>query len=201
MKKQQFVFVLILFLIIILSAGCTSKNNNVATLRVNQDSNYVETFEDLSLGNIFDFEFTLPEAENKWVNLWVDSYVDGVKQADPLISLNYGNSLNEADEGHLGFALVTLDSADLLAILYAPGVSGRGVIERNPQEGVISSFEIINEQESIEIKTGEPTILAVYRETTNHSIRTVNLKDAASVEQIIKQDDLVYLLKIKIEEE
>jgi len=55
----------------------------------------VNTFEDLNLGILFDFDFTLPNADNSWVNLWVERYIDGEKESQRLTQLSYGNSPNE----------------------------------------------------------------------------------------------------------
>lgn len=200
LTKNKIIFGIILCLILNLSAGCQGKKTNIATIRINHDSNYIDTFENLSMGNIFDFEFTLPEAENKWVTLWVERYIDGVKDTEPLISLNYGESLNEVEEGHLGFGLADIDSDESLAILYAPGVSTRSVIEHESKEGVFSSWDYTVDEDPIELEISVAKVLAIYREVEGDSIHTLYVDDEQAVEEAIEQSDLVYVLKIMIDE-
>ena len=74
LKKNYYIISSILLFILILSSGCTNTSEKVATISVNSDSEYVNTFEDLNLGILFDFDFSLPNADKSWVNLWVDRY-------------------------------------------------------------------------------------------------------------------------------
>lgn len=201
MKKKQFVFVVILFLIVMLSAGCTSKDNDVATVSANPDSDFVATFNKLNLGNLFDFEFKLPEAENKWVYLWVESYVNGVKEPDPLISLGFGSSPDEKIQDNIGFTMISLSSEETYVFLYGPGVSGRRKIEHGLGEDVFNSLEYAISNKTVGIELGEEKLLAVYRETKSNSIQSLNFDDEQVVEKAIEKSDLVYLLKIIIEEE
>lgn len=122
MIKNNFIFSSILLFFLILSSGCTNSSGNIATISVNSDSKYVNTFEDLNLGILFDFHFKLPNAEKSWVNLWVERYKDGKKETQPLTQLSYGNSPNKVDEGQLGFGMINPYSEDTLVFLYGPGV-------------------------------------------------------------------------------
>lgn len=200
MKKNIWFLTVILFVFIFLGLGCRGADNNVATISVNPDSGYVKTFKDLGLGNIFDFDFKLVNPENTWIHLWVESYVDGIKETEPLISLNYGSGSEEVND-NIGFGMITLDSADTLAILYSSGVSTQKKTGHLLREDVFSSLEYTITDEEIEIESGETKLLAVYRETEGHSLHVYNLDDEQAIEQMIEGSSLVYLLKIKIEEE
>ena len=161
----------------------------------------MNTFEDLNLGILFDFDFTLPNADKSWVNLWVDRYIDGEKESQPLTQLSYGNSPNEVEEGHLGFGMINPNSEDTLVFLYGPAVSTHpSIIERESMTDVSSSWDYAIGNEKVDLDIGETKILAAYRETESNSIRTIDLQDEDSVNEMIKQDNMVLLLKVKIEE-
>ncbi|RDW20855.1 hypothetical protein CWR48_04415 [Oceanobacillus arenosus] len=201
MIKNYFMFSTILFFFLVLSSGCTNSSDNIVTISVNSDSEYVNTFEDLNLGVLYDFDFKLPNADKSWVNLWVERYYYGKKESKPLTHLSYGNSPNEVDEGHLGFGMINPNSEDTLVFVYGPGVSTQpSIIEDESKTDIISSWDYAIGNEEIELELGETKILAVYRETEGNSISTIDLQDEESVNRMIKEDAMVLLLKIKIEE-
>ncbi len=202
MIKNYFIITSIFILLLTLSAGCTNTNEKAATISVHSDSEYVNTFEDLHLGILFDFDFTLPDADKRWVNLWVERYIDGEKESQPLTQLSYGNSPTNVEHGHLGFGMIHTSLEDTLVFLYGPGVSTHPTrIEKTSNTDVISSWDYAIGNEKVELESDETKILAVYRETESSTIRTVDLQDEDSVNEIIKQDNMVLLLKVKIEEE
>lgn len=201
MHNNKFIIAISLFLFLMIGASCNGKNNDVATIKVNLDSNYVTTFKGLSLGDIHDFKFSLPEGENKWITLWVEAYRDGVKDTESLISLSFGNYLSEVDEESLGFGLIELDSGEELAILYAPGVSTRAIIKDDSKGIGLNFWEYIVDENSVELEVGVTQVLAIYREVEGDSIEMIYRNDEQAVEEAIEQSNLTYLLKIMIEEE
>lgn len=201
MRKNEFIFAISLFLFLLFGAACNGENTNIASIKVNQDSSYVTTFKDLSLGDIHDFKFSLPEGENKWITLWVEAYRDGVKDTESLISLSFGNYLNEVNEESLGFGLTELDSGEELAILYAPGVSTRAIIKDDSKGSGLNFWEYTVDENSVELEIGVTKVLAIYREVEGDSIEMIYRNDEQAVEDAIEQSNLAYLLKIMIEEE
>ncbi|WP_112180374.1 hypothetical protein [Paraliobacillus zengyii] len=201
MKKNFFMISSILSFILIVSTGCTNTSDKVATISINADSEYVNTFEDLDLGIVFDFDFTLPNADNSWVDLWVERYIDGEKESQPLTKLSYGNSPNEVEDGHLGFGMINTKSEDTLVFLFGPDVRNHpSIIEKTPKTDIFINWDYAIGNEEVELEIGKTKILAVYRETERNSIRTVDLQDEDAVNEMIKQDNMVLLLKVKIEE-
>ncbi|RDW17667.1 hypothetical protein [Oceanobacillus chungangensis] len=201
MIKNYFMFSTILFFFLVLSSGCTNSSDNKVTISVNSDSEYVNTFEDLNLGILYDFDFKLPNADKSWVNLWVERYYYGKRESKPLTQLSYGNSPNEVDEGHLGFGMINPNSEDTLVFVYGPDVSTQpSIIEYESKTDIFSSWDYAIGNEEVELELGETKILAVYRETEGNSISTIDLQDEESVNRMIKEDAMVLLLKIKIEE-
>lgn len=199
LSKKYFIASLLLILIVV--SGCANSNKENVTISVNADSEYVSTFEDLNLGILFDFNFKLPNADKSWVNLWVERYNDGEKESQPLTQLSYGNSPNKKEEGHLGFGIINPNDKDTLVFLYGPSVRANpSIIEKQTKSSNFINWDYGIGNEDVELELGETKILAVYRETASDSIRTVDLQDEESVNQMIQQDDLVLLLKIKVEE-
>ncbi|MFD2043680.1 hypothetical protein ACFSTA_04735 [Ornithinibacillus salinisoli] len=201
MIKNYFIFSVIILFFLIITSGCTNSSDKIATISVNSDSEYVNTFEDLHLGILYDFDFKLPNADKSWVNLWVERYIDGKKDSQPLTQLNYGNSPKEVEEGHLGFGMINPNSEDTLVFLYGPGVSSQpSIIEKDYKAEFLSSWDYAIGDEEVELEFGETTILAAYRESGSNLINTVDLQDEESVKRMIKKDDMVLLLKLKVEE-
>ncbi|MUK87829.1 hypothetical protein GMD78_05370 [Ornithinibacillus sp. L9] len=201
MIKNFFLFSSFLFLFLLLSSGCTNSSEDIATISVNSDSEFANTFEGLNLGILFDFNFKLPNADKSWVNLWVERYNDGKKDSQPLTQLSYGNSPNEFEEGNLGFGMINPNSEDTIVVLYGPGVSAQqSIIENESKTDIISSWNYAMDNKEVNLELGETKILAAYRETKSNSISTVDLQDEESIKRMIKQDDMVLLLKINIEE-
>ncbi|MBP3950114.1 hypothetical protein [Bacillus suaedae] len=203
MQKKQFIFGFILVFFLALSSGCTnSELEKKPTISIDSDSDYVTTFKDLNLGVLYDFDFKLPNADNSWVNLWVERYNDGKLDSQPLTQLSYGNSPTEMEEGHLGFGIINPNSEAPLVFLYGPGVRTQpSVIEKESKTIMASAWDYAIGNEDVELELGETTILAAYRETESNSFRTVDLQDEEAVKTMIQQNDTVLLLKIKIEEE
>jgi len=184
-----------------MSSGCTISNDKTATISVNSDSEYVNTFEDLNLGILFDFDFTLPDADESWVNLWVERYNDGTKETQPLTQLSYGNSPNKVDEGSMGFGMINPNTEAPLVFLYGPDVRTQPqIIKKESNANRLSTWDYAIGEKEVELKMGETKILAVYRETENDSLRTVDLQDEETVKEMIEQEDTVLVLKVKIDE-
>lgn len=202
LQKKRFVRGFILVFFLVLSSGCTNSEVEKPRISINSDSDYVTTFEDLNLGVLYDFDFKLPNADNSWVNLWVERYNDGKLDAQPITQLSYGNSPSEMEEGNLGFGIINPNTEAPLVFLFGPGVRTQpSIIEKESKTIVASSWDYVIGDEDVELELGKTTILAAYRETQSNSIRTVDLLDEEAVKRMIQQNDMVLLLKIKIEKE
>lgn len=88
MIKRYFFGMIMLLLFLLFSAGCSSTGEEAATLTFNPDSDYTNTFRELNLGNLSDFNFKLNHADKRWVNLWVEQYIDGEKEPEHLAELS-----------------------------------------------------------------------------------------------------------------
>ncbi len=184
----------------LLLSGCfVGQDSDAPTISKNEDSEYEKTFADLNLGILFDFDFYLPRADERWVNLWVERYVDGEMESEPITQLSYGNSPSEIEEGKLGFGLIETHPVGYLAFLFAPGVGSQPTeFDIELESGFTSTWSYAIENEAVELELEEPEILAVYRKS--QALKPVDLQDEESVERMIEEDEIVMLLKIKVED-
>lgn len=201
LKQKQ----MIMFLVLILALGCNPKSDDekaiYPTITANPDSKYEEVFKELAVGNVYDFTLKLPEADKRWVKIWVDHYINGEKQPDPLLQVSYGKSLQKLVEGHLGFGMVNPSEDDASFFLYAPAVKQqpRRMGSRFTFDGVIGGWNYAS-NEDVRLKIGESKVLGVYRQTKSNSIQTYNVGDPKDREQMFKEDSSNLVLKIKVEE-
>ncbi|MGM0845689.1 MAG: hypothetical protein ACQEUT_11985 [Bacillota bacterium] len=194
---------LLLFIIFIMAITCAacSENQDSPTISKNTDSEYEKTFNDLAIGMLFDFNFHLPHANQRWVTLWVESYSNGEKNSEPLTQLSYGNSPAEVEKGNLGFGMLNPDSEDSMVFLYGPGVkSFPEKVEKEFNEDMMTTWDYAIGGDGVELKVGETLVLAAYRGTTGNSMTTIDYQDEKSVNEIIEKGETVLLLKIKVEE-
>ncbi len=191
---------MMMFIILLgVCASCSNDQSEVPTISVNADSEYENTFTDLNLGNIFDFNFYLPDADQRSVTLWVEKYEDGEKDDKPLIELSYYDSPNKVEEGNVGFGMIESDTEDTIAHLYSPGANvQRSIILGEEKTGTTWDYAIGDDE--VELKLGEIKLLAGYRETNRNALHTMDLQDEEVVNRMIEQSDLVLLLKVKVEE-
>jgi len=198
---KKFYLALLSLFLLILFTSCSNESDSKITIKPTPESDYVTTFEDLNLGHLFDFEFRLPEADQRWVKVWVERYKDGEKVPGRVAELTYGNSPQNLDEGHLGFGVISPDRKDNLYFLYGPGIKG------SPKKSQLTvDFEgmqgwryAIRKDEETEIKLGETKLLAVYRSSLDNSMRSYDFQDEEQLEQMLKEDSENLLLKIEVE--
>ena len=199
MKKNYFVFSLLSILSLIIISGCTDKES-ITTISVTSDSEHVNTFKKLNIGELYDFDFKLNHADKTWVNVWIESYKDGKQDSQLLDELSYGKSPNKVEEGNIGFGIINTNDAPL-GFLYAPNITTTPhKIENIRSVGVFTGFDYSMEEEKVELKVGKTYLLGAYRVSKGNSIRTYNLQDENEVKKMISDDKIVFLLKIKIEE-
>jgi hypothetical protein len=193
-------YLALLGLAITMCAGC-SENADNPTISKNPNSEYERTFNDLALGVLFDFDFHLPQAEQRWVTLWVEQYSGGVKDPQPLTQLSYGNSPKKVEEGNLGFGIINSHWEDSMVFLYGPDVKSQPEkVEKEFNQDMLASWDYAIGEDEVELKLGEAMVLAAYRGTSGNSMRAIDFQDEESVNAIIEQGDTVLLLKIKVEE-
>lgn len=199
MKKRWW---LSFILATVLLSSCSANENKVAEIEPAPESEYAKTFDELVLGTLFDFKLEVQNADQRWVKLWVERYQDGKKDVDSVVDLIYGESLDETDEGHVGFGIINSETDEPLYFLYAPD------IKLNPQksskkanlQSSMATWEYAFKDEKVSLALDEEKVLAAYRSTTSNEMRTVDMSDPNDLEKMIQEDSEVLLLKILITE-
>lgn len=190
-----------LVLIMAISFGCNADSSKkIAYISSNPDSNYKKTFEDLNLGTIFDFSLKLSNAEESWVEMWVEGYSNGKMIETPLTGLSMGAFLNKVEEGNMGFGIMNPNSEEMQIFSYALRVSTKPhLIDNNLFiKNGISAWDFAINNKRVELEYGEEMLLAVYRQAEKQ-MRTYDYKDLDSINKMISEDKTVFLLKIKVE--
>ncbi|WP_309123128.1 hypothetical protein [Paenibacillus sp.] len=194
-----------LFLLLFLSVGCgqaPEEDGSIAYVSANPGSEYEKTFKDLHLGLLYDFNFRQTQADRTWVTLWVEGYRDG-KPTEPsrLIELSYGWSPESDVEGSLGFGIINNQRDVPSFFLFSAGASIQphpvdALFDWNKPGGSTWGYAIGDEEAGL--ASGETKILGVYRKV-EHSLRTYDYQDPDAVARMIREDQTVLLLKIKVE--
>ncbi|WP_107841538.1 hypothetical protein [Metasolibacillus meyeri] len=178
--------------------ACAAPSKDI-TIKPLEDSDYVHTFQELHLGHIWDFDFYLPKADQRTVQLWVEKYSDGQKDEQFEVGLSYGMSPSKAEKGHIGFGLLDGDTRSLF--FYAPGVKGKPQTLENLRldEGMSTGQYAFTKEQKLELNT--EYIVGAYRQSLNNSMRSgYDFTSAEEVQQLIDDDTNVLLFKIKITE-
>src|SRR5690554_5953673 len=96
---------LIFILIIMIIASC-SKNGDLPTISIQNDSEYEKTFQELGIGHVFDFRYHLPKANERWTTIYVEKYENGILAEEPIAQLSFGESPEEDSTGRIGFGMM-----------------------------------------------------------------------------------------------
>ncbi|WP_085523717.1 hypothetical protein [Tuberibacillus sp. Marseille-P3662] len=203
MKKSYLFLTIVFAFILIIGVGCsskTSKDDHIAYISSNTNSDYVNTFKDLNLGILYDFDIEQPHADKSWVTVWVEGYRNGEKM-DPfhLTEFSYGLSPKQKQSGHLGFGIISPNKTPSLFIYAPPGMQSPHKIKNNIafSKGIsMWDYAIGDGKEALD--AGETEILGVYRQAKK-SLETFDLQSEDAIKKIIKKDKMVLLLKIKVE--
>lgn len=201
-------FLLVIITAMIFNVGCSRENSNsnsnkIAYISSNADSKYENTFKELGLGILFDFNLKLVKADKSWVDIWVEGYSNGEPvEPFPLTQLSYGLSPVEVEEGQMGFGIINPNSNEPLYFLYSAGVriNPMSIQDNFLMKGTVSSWDYAIGSETIGLEAGEEKILAVYRQGEKALRAGYEYQDVDSINEMIKEDITVLLLKIKVEE-
>ncbi|WP_197257539.1 hypothetical protein [Paenibacillus dendritiformis] len=175
-----------------------------------EDFAYTRTFEELSLGDLFNFDLTLPQADRSWVTLWVEGYRRGqpmLTGQQPLAELSFGIYPGEREQGPLGFAMIDAKEGETkrsYLLLYAPGVRSTANItidlpESRADTVMATMLEYTLGDEPIRLQSGETQLLAMYRLIDSQIISTMDTTNEEEIRQAIESDAAILLLKIKVE--
>lgn len=188
------------------NVGCSSEssnNNKIAYISANLDSEYNNTFKDLQLGVLFDFDLKLPDADKSWVDIWVEGYRNGkAVEPFPLTQLSYGLSPKQVEEGPMGFGILNPNSSEAQFFLYSTGVrtNPNSIDNSLLSKHGISTWEYAIGDKKIGLESGEEMVLAVYRQGEESLRAGYDYQDSDAINKMINEDTTVILLKIKVQE-
>lgn len=194
---------LLMLSIIAFNVGCGSKSTDskIAYISPNINSQYNNTFKDLQLGQVFDFNLELPNANKSWVYLWVEAYSNGkAVEPFPLTQLSYGLSPNQVEKGPVGLGILNPNSDRSQFFLYSKGIKTNNVESSLISKSHISIWDYALGEQKKGLESGEEVILAVYRQGEESLRAGYDYQDIDSVNKMIQEDTNVILLKIKVEE-
>lgn len=190
--------------------GCTDTNetqekdiSQTVTLTKTPDSDYMKTFEELSLGWLSDFHMKWENADKTGIRVWAEGYENGVKLEDNLFDIGIGNSPNTVEDGSFGYGLIESNGSEPLIFFYHPG--GSLTPQKVPMDiftGTMWTWDYAIGEEEIHLEPGETRILAVYRETSGNSMESgYNYEDEDEIEELLSSTDKVILFKLKVLED
>ncbi|ACB83859.1 hypothetical protein [Natranaerobius thermophilus] len=191
---------------IIFSVGCNDEDHDAdkkINISQNTDSKYEKTFENLSLGRLFDFNFKLPNPDESWIEIWVEGYKEGEPvEPFPLAKLSYGLGPSEEAEGNLGAGFLELDSDNPQIFIYSKGAQSKPVDIDNDLFSDINakSWDYAIDDEEVGLNFGEEKVLAVYRLGKDSMRASYDYQDSDELDKMIKEDAVVFVMKIVVEE-
>lgn len=205
MLRKYLILLLILIMILTITIGCSNEDTEeevAASISINNDSKYISTFTELNLGDMFDFNLRLPNANRSIVTIWVEGYKDGSSMGqEPLTELSYRFSPNDVEENPMGLGIFN-HNFDSKLLIYASG--GKVLSDPTDIEGYVlnesgvSTGDYAIGSEAITLESGEEKLLAAYRQA-EYSLRTIDYENEDSINKMIEEDDVVLLLKIIVE--
>lgn len=136
------------------------------------------------------------------MKVWVEGYQDGEPMKPmSLAVVSYGASPEPTAEGHMGMGIINAADNKPLIFLYSSEATAvpQAMDQVLNREGVSgSSWGYAIGDEEMGLEAGETKVLAVYREVEN-IMNSYDYQDPQQLNQMIKDDMTVLLLKIKVE--
>lgn len=193
-------YLVVLVLIALLMTGCSQIQG--PTISANVDSDYVNTFRDLNLGVLFDFDFHSPHPDNNWVNIWVDRYSYGEKDPEPMIQLTFGNGPLTIEKSRVVFGIVNQDSDNALLFLQSSGFSTQLIqFENLFHKDFPRAWSYAIDGKKTKLHPEETNILAVVRQSSQTNfMEAIDLQDEAQIAKMLNEDSTVLVLNMKIGE-
>ncbi|WP_377889946.1 hypothetical protein [Alkalihalobacillus sp. R86527] len=202
MGKALFCTALI-FLLVSCNVSVSVDDEHLGTLSHEKESGQEKMFKEMNMGILLTYNLRLTKADETWVNVWVEGYQDG-KPMSPskLTELSYGFAMNEVEEGNMGFGIIQPAEGEELFSLYAPGIaSAPRRISNNPLDSEKPYGWGYTMDDEITLESGETKVIgAYYQSGKKDEIRSVDLKTEEGIERMITDENVVLLLKMKVEQ-
>ncbi|WP_166242981.1 hypothetical protein [Paenibacillus turpanensis] len=202
MKQKGYILAIAAALLIIFGSGCSKSDETgaIAILSKDEDSELVTSFTQMFVGELLHYHLTLPQANRSWMTIWAEVYQKGSKiDLESPVMLSYGLSTKEKVEGSMGIALFQGNNDKMYFSLHAPGVrSALSEFHPNPYFPGIGHWENSIGEQPLQFEAGKEEIIGGFR-GDQESLRTYSMQNPEHVANMIKEDDLVILFKMKVE--
>lgn len=196
--KKITVYMLGTFLLF-LAAGCAKAEEDKAIIKLKNPSKHQETFHELSLGELREFEFQYPKDENTETEIWIDYYINGKKQSNPT-SLTFRTVEADSEKALLGMGLIRHQEKEPILFLYGPSQSIKD--KRNEEEMwgklQISGWQQHPEEKGITLGIDEEVVITAYSGTILNETRMYDLSKKKELRKLINTHEVVLLLKAKL---
>lgn len=201
--KKRFWLLLVMFLLGGCSVEFSMEDEHLAYLSHKVGNDHEKMFEEMNMGILLNYDLKLTKADKTWVTVWVEGYRDGEPMTPSrLTELSYGFSQEEEQEGSVGFGIIQPESGEELVSLYAPGATtGPEAIPNNPINTDKPHGYGYTLEEEITLDSGDTKVIGAYYESEqDNMIRSVDMQTEEGIEEMIHDEHVVLLLKIKVEE-
>ena len=187
---------------LIVLTGCSAQENIAGEVAADPESGYVKTFKDLGLGSLLNYKFKWNKADESWVTVWVEEYINGENKAKRVSELSFGLSPDESREGDLQFGIIELhgETGSPRVILSGMGASVSGERLRKTKHtasGRAVDYSIGQEMHSLEY--GKTAVLGYCLETDKGTVSTSEPLNSEDLKKMIEGSSRLLVLKMKID--
>ena len=189
---------------LIVLTGCSAGQENIAgEVGADPESGYVKTFKDLGLGSLLNYKFKWNKADESWVTVWVEEYINGENKAKRVSELSFGLSPDESREGDIQFGIVELpgkmEGPRVILSGMGASVSGEPLAKtKHTASASVMDYSIDKEMNSLDY--GKTAVLGYYLETDKGTGSTSDSLDSDGLKQMLDGSSRLLVLKMKIEE-
>ncbi|WP_028782254.1 hypothetical protein [Thalassobacillus devorans] len=186
-------------ILLLLAAGCAKAEEDKAIIKHKTPSKHQETFQELSLGKLREFELQYPKDENTDTEIWIDYYINGNKQSNPT-SLTIRTVDADNEKASLGMGLIRYQEKEPILFLYGPNQSIKDKRSKEEMWGKlqISGWQQHPGEKGITLETNKEVVITAYAGTTSNETRMYDLSKKEELKKLINTHEVVLLLKAKL---
>lgn len=195
---------MITILLLTSCAKTEGENHDIAILSPYKDRSHAESIKLAGLGHLLDYQIQLPRANESWIQVWIEGYVDGKQvQEDPIWGLSFGHSPLAKETGPLGVGFIPFEDS---VLVYGYGLGARLSPTRLPDEYSVAIKNAnlayaATEEDAIRLQAGESRIIGTYWQMkVGESLRSADFSNEEDVMAFTQEHSVVLLVKIQVTE-
>lgn len=191
-----------LLIIVTGCSGITAETEHTAILTIQENSPHAETFTELGLGYLLNYNLELKEADRLWVKLWIEGYEDGQPiRSDSIIELSYGQHPEALYDGPLRWAILKLETDKVAMSLQSGGAKVTKTLDPALFESISGGFQTWDyawpTDEAMTMEPSDTRVLGAIRNGTTF-IQPYDLREDAEVARMIAEEKQVFFLKMNL---